>query len=52
MWDQYWDPKLSIDNCVTEPKETWSRVVEKDLNGHMNVVERRMVKGRSYFTNK
>ena len=45
MWDQYWDPKLYIDNYVTEPKRTMSRVVEKDINGHMYVLERRRVKG-------
>jgi len=43
---EYWNPKLYVDNCVGEPKETISRSVVYDVNTwEAFIVERRRLKG-------
>ena len=45
-WEQYWNPRLSIDNAFGEPKEnTWYTVLF-DSNSQATICERRRVNGQ------
>ena len=44
-WDQYWSPKIFIENAVGDPKVTQSRMLEHNINGEAWVTDRRRVKG-------
>jgi len=45
-WADYWNPKLYVDNCVGEPKESIGRTVVYDVNTwEAFIVERRRLKG-------
>jgi len=45
-WNEYWNPKLYVDNCVGELKETIGRSVVYDVKTwEAFVVERRRLKG-------
>ena len=44
-WEQYWSPKIFIENAVGDPKVTQSRMLEHNINGEAWVTDRRRVKG-------
>jgi len=45
-WSEYWNPRLYVDNCVGEPKQTIGRTVVYDVyTWEAFVVERRRLKG-------
>lgn len=44
-WENYWSPKIFIENAVGDPKVTQSRMLDFDENGEAWVIDRRRVKG-------
>ena len=44
-WDNYWSPKIFVENVVGDPKVTQSRMLDFSENGEAWVIDRRRVKG-------
>ena len=44
-WDNYWSPKIFVENSVGDPKVTQSRMLDFNENGEAWVIDRRRVKG-------
>jgi len=45
-WEQYWNPKLYVDNTVDEPQQTVGHTVIYDVNAwDAYIVERHRLKG-------
>ena len=44
-WENYWNPKLYIDNTVGDPKETIWKTVVFNSNQEAFIYERRRIKG-------
>ncbi len=44
-WENYWTPKIFIENAVGDPKVTQSRMLDFNENGEAWVIDRRRVKG-------
>jgi len=45
-WDQYWNPKIYVDNTVDDPQQTVGHTVIYDVNAwEAYIVERHRLKG-------
>jgi hypothetical protein len=44
-WDQYWNPKISLENGIGDPKTTTKLSVSYDRNGRATVTEMRNING-------
>ncbi|CAD5124063.1 DgyrCDS12366 [Dimorphilus gyrociliatus] len=45
VWDEYWSPKLSIENLLNSTLMDVWRLVEKDENGHAYITEKHRING-------